>query len=77
MVLSLTACGGSESANTSDDVIKIGVMQFGEFTALQNCYDGFVQGLALIFEHSLYLKKMVIYYDYLQVLIFHFFRCQY
>ena len=45
MVVSMTACGGSESAETSDDVIKIGVMQFGEFTALQNCYDGFVQGL--------------------------------
>ena len=45
MVVSMTACGGSESADTSDDVIKIGVMQFGEFTALQNCYDGFVQGL--------------------------------
>ncbi len=45
MLVSVTACGGSESADASEDVIKIGVMQFGEFTALQNCYDGFVQGL--------------------------------
>ena len=45
MVVSMTACGSSNTAESSDDVIKIGVMQFGEFTALQNCYDGFVQGL--------------------------------
>lgn len=43
MVVVMTACGGSSSS--SKDVIKIGVMQFGEFTALQNTYDGFVQGL--------------------------------
>ena len=42
MVFTMTACGGG---STSGDVIKIGVMQFGEFTALQNAYDGFVQGL--------------------------------
>ena len=47
MLLTLTACGGSgsDTAETSDDVIKIGVLQFGEFTALQNCYEGFVAGL--------------------------------
>ena len=44
MVLSFTACGES-SSDASGDQIKIGVMQFGEFTALQNCYDGFVEGL--------------------------------
>ncbi|MBQ0040458.1 MAG: ABC transporter substrate-binding protein [Clostridiales bacterium] len=44
MVFSLTACGGSDSSDSGDQ-IKIGVMQFGEFTALQNCYDGFVAGL--------------------------------
>ena len=43
MVFALTACGGGSTA--SDDQIKIGVMQFGEFTALQNCYEGFVAGL--------------------------------
>lgn len=40
MVLCCTACG-----NKDDDKIKIGVMQFGEFTALQNAYNGFVDGL--------------------------------
>ena len=44
MVFALTACGGGESSDSGDQ-IKIGVMQFGEFTALQNCYDGFVAGL--------------------------------
>ena len=44
MVFAMTACGGSDSS-ASGDQIKIGVMQFGEFTALQNCYDGFVAGL--------------------------------
>ena len=44
MVFALTACGGSDSS-ASDEQLKIGVMQFGEFTALQNCYDGFVAGL--------------------------------
>ena len=44
MVLSLTACGGG-SSDASGNQLKIGVMQFGEFTALQNCYDGFVDGL--------------------------------
>ena len=44
MVFALTACGGGESSESGDQ-IKIGVMQFGEFTALQDCYDGFVAGL--------------------------------
>ncbi len=39
MIFAMTACGGS------GDQLKIGVMQFGEFPALQNCYDGFVAGL--------------------------------
>ena len=39
MVFALTACG------SKSDQIKIGVMQFGEFTALQDTYDGFVAGL--------------------------------
>lgn len=42
MVFTMTACG---SGSTSGEVIKIEVMQFGKFTALQNAYDGFVQGL--------------------------------
>lgn len=44
MVLAFTACSGG-SSDASGDQLKIGVMQFGEFTALQNCYDGFVDGL--------------------------------
>lgn len=43
MAFSLCFCG--ETNESSDDKIKIGVMQFGEFTALTNSYDGFVAGL--------------------------------
>lgn len=42
MIFTMTACG---SGSSNEEVIKIGVMQFGEFTALQNAYEGFVQGL--------------------------------
>lgn len=45
MVFAMTACGSSSTEEASDDAIKIGVMQFGEFTALQDAYDGFVAGL--------------------------------
>ena len=47
MIFTFAACG-EDQANTepSADVIKIGVMQFGEFTALQNAFEGFKQGLA-------------------------------
>ena len=50
LVLGLTACGGSGSGSGSGSseapkVIKIGVMQFGEFDALLNAYDGFVDGM--------------------------------
>ncbi|MBR6025742.1 MAG: ABC transporter substrate-binding protein [Firmicutes bacterium] len=49
LVLGLTACGGGSSSSsggsTAPKVIKIGVMQFGEFDALINAYDGFVDGL--------------------------------
>lgn len=38
----LSAC----SASGSGDKIKIGVLQFGEFDALTNAYQGFVDGLA-------------------------------
>ena len=47
MVFTFAACGDSNqnSENSSSDVIKIGVMQFGEFTALQNAFEGFKAGL--------------------------------
>ena len=45
MVFSLAACGGTDGGKEDTDVIKIGVMQFGEFTALQNAFDGFKAGL--------------------------------
>ena len=45
MVFAMTACGSSDTSSSSDEQIKIGVMQFGEFTALQNAYEGFVEGL--------------------------------
>ncbi len=49
MIFCFAACGekAEPAANTQTDSakLKIGVMQFGEFTALVNAYDGFVQGL--------------------------------
>lgn len=48
--LLLTGCGGSgDDANTGGadgENLKIGIMQFGEFTALQNATKGFIDGLA-------------------------------
>lgn len=48
--LLLTGCGGSgDDANaggTDGENLKIGIMQFGEFTALQNATKGFIDGLA-------------------------------
>ena len=41
--LCLTGCGGSGS---DSEMIKIGIMQFGEFEALQNANQGFQDGLA-------------------------------
>ena len=46
--LALTGCGESSDTDTSADTenIKIGIMQFGEFTALTNATNGFIDGLA-------------------------------
>ena len=41
--LCLTGCGGNGS---DSEMIKIGIMQFGEFEALQNANQGFQDGLA-------------------------------
>lgn len=47
MIFTFAACGEDQAnSEPSADVIKIGVMQFGEFTALQNAFEGFKQGLA-------------------------------
>ena len=47
MVFSFAACGEkqNEAKDSPDKLFKIGVMQFGEFTALQNAFEGFKQGL--------------------------------
>ncbi|MBR6800682.1 MAG: ABC transporter substrate-binding protein [Eubacteriaceae bacterium] len=42
LIASLAACGND---NSGDDTIKIGIMQFGEFDALINAKNGFVDGL--------------------------------
>lgn len=41
--LSLVACGAGGKA--SDEKFKIGVMQFGEFDALQRAFEGFKEGM--------------------------------
>ncbi len=47
-MVALTGCGESSDTDTSADTenIKIGIMQFGEFTALTNATNGFIDGLA-------------------------------
>ncbi len=46
MVFMFAACGANDDPDNVDpSCFKIGVMQFGEFTALQNAFDGFVLGL--------------------------------
>lgn len=49
LVFALAACGSSDDngdANTNGKKLKIGIMQFGEFTALTNATNGFIDGLA-------------------------------
>ena len=45
LVFSFMGCSNSGEKETGSDIFKIGVMQFGEFTALINAYDGFLAGL--------------------------------
>lgn len=50
--LLLTGCGnsgdnaGNANGGADSEQLKIGIMQFGEFTALQNATKGFIDGLA-------------------------------
>lgn len=49
LVFALAACGSSDDggdSNTNGEKLKIGIMQFGEFTALTNATNGFIDGLA-------------------------------
>ncbi|MFI3225769.1 MAG: ABC transporter substrate-binding protein [Clostridia bacterium] len=43
LLASFTGCSTQES--TSDDVVKIGVIQFGSHPSLDNCYTGILEGL--------------------------------
>ena len=43
--LGLTGCSGNEDGGDAE-MVKIGIMQFGEFEALQNANKGFQDGLA-------------------------------
>ena len=46
LALTLTACGNTPSADsTTDHVYKIGISQFAQHASLDNCLDGFLQGL--------------------------------
>ena len=42
LLLSLTACGGEKKADT----LTVGVIQYAPHPSLDNCYEGFVEGLA-------------------------------
>lgn len=47
LVLSLAACGsGDDGGDASGETLKIGILKFGEFTALTNAAEGFKAGLA-------------------------------
>ncbi len=47
MILSLAACGGNASGgdSASGEVPVIGICQYGEHASLDNCREGFLQGL--------------------------------
>ena len=46
MALSLCACGGGETGGeTAGDVPVIGISQYGQHASLDNCREGFLQGL--------------------------------
>ncbi|MBR2081004.1 MAG: ABC transporter substrate-binding protein [Oscillospiraceae bacterium] len=45
LVLSLAACGGTAPANSGEPAV-IGISQYGEHSSLDNCREGFLQGLA-------------------------------
>lgn len=44
LALGLMACGGS--AASGEKTFKIGVIQFADHPSLENCYNGFLEGLA-------------------------------
>lgn len=48
LVLSLAACGSDsgDGGSADSDALKIGILKFGEFTALTNATEGFKDGLA-------------------------------
>ena len=50
LLFALSACGGKDSPNTPDDSADghytIGISQYGEHGSLDNCREGFLQGLA-------------------------------
>ena len=49
MLLSFAACGSSETANSgsaSTNMAKVGVIQYATHGSLDNCYQGFKEGLA-------------------------------
>ena len=45
MALSLCACGGETGGETAGDVPVIGISQYGQHASLDNCREGFLQGL--------------------------------
>ncbi len=45
MALSLCACGGSGGGETAGEIPVIGISQYGQHASLDNCREGFLQGL--------------------------------
>lgn len=45
MALTMMACGSTGTDGGSTEVYSIGVSQYGEHASLDNCYNGFVEGL--------------------------------
>lgn len=46
MMLTLAACSGGEPAANEEEVLQVGVIQIAPHPSLDNCYKGFVEGLA-------------------------------
>ena len=61
--LTLTGCGSSDDGQQNDgtEMLKIGIMQFGEFEALQNAHKGFVDGMTALG----YVEGTDVTYNYL------------
>ncbi|MGI6554638.1 MAG: hypothetical protein ACOX2P_04570 [Bacillota bacterium] len=46
LTLTLAACGGSGDGDQAEEMLEIGIIQIAPHPSLDNCYQGFIEGLA-------------------------------